>query len=55
MMKQLVALGALILALGLSDAAFAAGPGQCGKGKIWDDNAQRCVPKPRSGGSALPF
>lgn len=35
----------------VSIPASAAGPGSCGKGKVWDADQNKCVPKPRSSGS----
>ena len=35
----------------LMTPVMAGGPGTCGRGKVWDPEARKCVPKPRSSGS----
>jgi hypothetical protein len=52
-MKLLLA-GAVGAALATSPAALAqqgAGPGSCGKGKVWNPETKKCVKKPKGSGS----
>ncbi len=40
-----------ILVACLACPAVAAGPGSCGKGKVWNPDLNKCVNKPRGSGS----
>ncbi|MGQ0671437.1 MAG: hypothetical protein ACT4N2_00960 [Hyphomicrobium sp.] len=51
MIKSLLIAGLLAAAGAVAAPAMAEGPGTCGRGKIWDADARKCVPKPRSSGS----
>lgn len=48
--STVMAMMMLIATASLTPAA-AAEPGTCGKGKIWDADQAKCVPKPKSTGS----
>ncbi len=44
----------IVLALafsGTTTASVMAASGTCGRGKVWDADAKKCVPKPRGSGS----
>jgi hypothetical protein len=47
---MLSVLGALAL-LGVLTLDATAAPGSCGRGKVWDADQNKCVPKPRGSGS----
>ena len=47
-MKKLVTAVVALAFLGVSVAtAVAAGPGSCGKGKVWNPDSNKCVSKPK--------
>ena len=52
-MKQLAMLLAVAaaVAVALPGADAVAQSGTCGKGKVWDPAKEKCVKKPKSGGS----
>lgn len=51
MIKALLVAMLLAAAAGSVTPVMAEGPGTCGRGKVWDADARKCVPKPRSSGS----
>jgi hypothetical protein len=47
-MKQVLLATVALAFLGLSvPSVMAAGPGSCGRGKVWNPDTKKCVPKPR--------
>ena len=50
-MKKILAVALAFAVVGATSVAVVAAPGSCGRGKVWDADAQKCVPKPRGSGS----
>ena len=50
-MPKIILVALAIAFTAATSAAVMAASGSCGRGKVWDTDAKKCVPKPRGSGS----
>jgi hypothetical protein len=50
-MKSILAAALIAVTAGVTAGPSLAASGSCGKGKVWDADQKKCVPRPRGSGS----